>query len=746
MLAEHNLPLFLWPEAVAYATYLKNRSPTRALDEPITPDEAFWGRKPDASTLQEFGSPCWVLRQDGKQGKLVSKTHSFIFTGLSDESRAYRYYNPESRQIQTSRNVIFTLDNTTESSDVPIPQLSKLKGEKEVGSTQNSELSTAENTKNSTTQPEITNSTTETVPNPATPTPTRRETHPRAAKNKPVDFQLLNNPDARSPRKPDAWKHRVPDDLPPLDPINLAFIASANSDPLSDTPLAVEEAKSRSDWPHWKKAMDEEMDQLNKLETFKLESLPVDRTAIASKWVFRIKRDDHGNISRYKARLVAKGFSQIPGIDFDETFAPVVWIETIRLLLALAAHYNLKIHVIDVVGAYLNGKLSEEIYMQQPELYEDGTTRVCRLYRTLYGLKQSGCIWNLQLNSSFLRLGFTRFLSDQCVYVRRNEFGIAIIAVHVDDMTILTSSESLMSQVETELESEFSIKRLGEIRQLLGMEVTRTSNSIQLTQTQYITKILEKYQMDQCNPVSTPIDNHTKLSKLPENQSYPHIKSIYQNMIGSLLYATITTRPDISFAVQTLSQFNNNPGPAHLTAVKRVFRYLQGTPKIGITYHSDPVTTLEIFSDADWGNDPDDRHSISGYVSTFAGGAITWNSKKQPTVALSSMEAEYMAFASATREALWLRTIFSELNLDTPLPTHINVDNLGTISFAENSGYHARSKHIDIRHHFIRENIASNKVSVSYIPTDENTADIFTKGLDKSKHEHLRDRLGMIRA
>jgi hypothetical protein len=360
------------------------------------------------------------------------------------------------------------------------------------------------------------------------------------------------------------------------------------------------------------------MAQLRTLGTFTLEPLPAARTAIASKWVFRIKRDDNGNISRYKARLVAKGFSQIPGVDFDKTFAPVVHMETICLLLALAARYNLQIHVVDVVGAYLNGKLDEEIYMQQPELYEDGTTRVCRLHRTLYGLKQSGRVWNLQLNSSFLKLGYTRLISDQCVYIRHHNSDIAIVAVHVDDMTVLTSSPALMEQVESELNSEFSIKKLGEIRQLLGMEITRTKNSIRLTQVQYITKILEKYQMDKCNPVATPIDPNVTLAKLPDGTSYPEIQHVYQHMVGSLLYAAITTRPDIAHAVQALSQFNTNPGPVHLTAVKWVFRYLCGTINLGIEYCSDPITAFELFSDSNWGNCPDTRCSITGYVSKYA--------------------------------------------------------------------------------------------------------------------------------
>jgi hypothetical protein len=217
-------------------------------------------------------------------------------------------------------------------------------------------------------------------------------------------------------------------------------------------------------------------------------------------------------------------------------------------------------------------------------------------------------------------------------------------------------------------------------------------------------------------------------------------------MVGSLMYAAILTRPDIAFAVQTLSQFNLNPGPAHLTAVKRVFRYLRATLDLGILYRPDQHSALELFSDTDWANSPDDRRSVTGYLSMLAGGVVTYNSKKQPTTALSSMEAEYMALSSAVREALWLRSITTELGYTPSLPTHISVDNRSTIAYAENSGFHALSKHIDVRHHHIRENLTSHEVSVSYCPTAENTADIFTKALDKSKHEYFVARLGMTRA
>jgi hypothetical protein len=444
---------------------------------------------------------------------------------------------------------------------------------------------------------------------------------------------------------------------------------------------------------------------------------------------------------------VAKGFSQIPGVDFTDTFAPVVRLETFRTLMAIAARYRLNIHTMDVVGAYLNGKLDEIIYMEQPHGYEDGTNKVCKLLRPLYGLKQSGAIWNKKLNSEFLNLGFTRLIADQCVYIRRNELGIVIIAVHVDDMTILASDDTLMSQAKAELGSKFDVQDLGPVRQILGMEVTRdlTSGSITLTQTQYLKKILERFGMTNCHPVTTPLDPNVKLEKTPDDTPVtPELWSEYSAAVGSFNFAATTTRPDMKHTVHELSQYLNNPSSTHWSAAKRVLRYISGTLNLGITYSpsdSDP----DIYSDANWGTNPIDRKSVSGYAVMFGNTAISWYSKKQPTVALSTMEAEYMAVSNAMRECLWIRELLTKLGIPPQGPTIIHVDNQAAIKFAENSQFHARSKHIDIRHHFIREHITSNEVSVQYCTTDDNIADIFTKFLSKPKHEHFVKLLGMTR-
>lgn len=344
-------------------------------------------------------------------------------------------------------------------------------------------------------------------------------------------------------------------------------------------------------------------------------------------------------------------------------------------------------------------------------------------------------------------MGFTRLIADQCVYIRRDEHGIGIIAVHVDDMTILASDDLLMAQIKAELGSKFDVQDLGPVKQILGMEVTRDakSGSITLTQTQYLKKILERFGMSDCHPVATPRDPNVKLDKAPDDYiASDALRNEYSAAIGSFNFAAVATRADIKCTVQELAQFMSNPSPTHWTAAKRVMRYFKGTLDLGITY-TPSTDDPEIFSDANWGTCPIDRKSISGYAVIFGNAAISWYSKKQPTVALSTMEAEYMAVSNATRESLWIRELLTEIGLPPRGPTTIHVDNQAAIKFSENSQFHARSKHIDIRHHFIREHIASNEVSVQYCATDDNIADIFTKPLSKPKHEHFVKLLGMTR-
>jgi hypothetical protein len=508
-------------------------------------------------------------------------------------------------------------------------------------------------------------------------------------------------------------------------------------------PQSLEEARPQIEWPQWKEAMDAEIAQLEALGTYEKVDLPSGRKPIPCKWVYRLKRDNEENIVKYKAQLVAKGFSQIPGIDYDEMFAPVMWLETLQLLIALVAHLGLKIHVVDAVGAYLNGDLKEEIYMTQPPGYTDSMNQFLLLQKTLYGLKQLGRVWNIKLNDIFLNLGFKRLFSDQCVYFREDQEKIAIIAVHVDDMGLFASDDDVMATLKGQLSSKFKITDLGPLKQMVGLEIERDKSKglIKLSQTQYITRIIKRFGMEDSNPVKTPLNPNVKLEKTPEGEK--HDIPEYLNALGSLMYAAIGTRPDIAFAVQHLSQFSSNPSPAHWTALKCVFRYLNGTKDLGIIYRRkknfDPIG----YCNANWGSNLIDRRSILGYTFMVSGGPISWRLKKQPTVALSSMEAEYMAANLSTHEAIWLCHIYDELGSPTQQPTTLHIDNCSAINFSKNSNFHVRSKHIDIQHHFIREKVVSNEIKIFHCPSTKNLADIFTKALHTPAHQYLVKKLNM---
>ena len=551
------------------------------------------------------------------------------------------------------------------------------------------------------------------------------------------NYRVLNNPNARGPKE---WQHQVPAiEENGYISVDYAMIGAT----LEDDPISLKEAKERSDWNKWKEAMDAEIDQLTKRGTYKLVELPPDRQAIASKWVYRIKRDHNGKIIKYKGRLVAKGFSQIQGVDFVETFAPVMRLESFRLLIALATKLDLLIHVVDVVGAYLNGTLKETIYMIQPPDYDDGTGRVCQLLRPLYGLKQAGRAWNEELNEKFLEMGFTRLFSDQCIYICHQDQNLAIASVHIDDITILGSDISAIEQTKSDLKKHFTITDLGEAKQVVGLELERDlgEGTLKISQKQYIKRILEKFGMADSHPVSTPLDPNVKLIRTPETKNYDIPE--YRSSIGSLTYVAIGTRPDISYAIQHLSQFMSNLAPAHWTAVKRVFRYLNGTRDLGVIYSKEGEVEPLAYSDADWGSDANDRKSISGYIFQMSAGPISWQSKKQPTIALSSMEAEYMAESLTARQVIWLRSLTAELGIPYSGPTTLNVDNQGAIDYSNNSINHGRTKHIDIQHHFVREKLISNEIEIQYCATENNLADLFTKALPKPRHEDLVKRLGM---
>ena len=512
-----------------------------------------------------------------------------------------------------------------------------------------------------------------------------------------------------------------------------------------DEPSTIQEAKSSVHAAEWKVATDAEYNSLIENKTWKLVELPPGRKAIGCKWVFKLKHDVDGKVERFKARLVAKGYAQKYGIDYDEIFSPVVRFSSISLLIAFAVQHDMLIHQMDVETAFLNGKLGEEIYMQQPEGYVKPGEKylVCKLEKSLYGLKQSSRCWNKAFRERVEKIGFTQATAEPCVFIRKKD-SLTIIAIHVDDLMILAESILEMQRLKDSLKLQFKMKDMGELHYYVGVCIVQDKErkQVYLHQGLYIEKMIKKFGQTQAKSVSTPADLNVRLQK-EDGVSKPVDTTSYQSIVGSLLYAAITTRPDIAQAVGVVSKFCANPTQSHLTAAKRILRYLKGTVYLGLIYKKCADGNLIGYSDADWAGDMDDRHSTSGNVFLLAKGAVSWLSKKQATVALSTTEAEYVALSTATQEAIWLRRLLADVGKPLEEPIVVNEDNQGAIAMAKNPVGHARTKHIDIRYHFVREGVQDGAIILKYVATGEMIADILTKPLPKCIFQKLVIELGM---
>ena len=443
-----------------------------------------------------------------------------------------------------------------------------------------------------------------------------------------------------------------------------------------------------------------------------------------------MKLDENGEAARCKCRLVAQGYTQAQGIDYHETFAPVARFGSIRTLLATAAQRGMHVHQMDVHTAFLNGKHEEDIYMYmcQPEgfVVEGKEELVCHLHRSLYGLKQSPRCPNKELSCHLFDSGFQQSITDQCVFFQWKDGHLNIVSIYVDDLILVVDLLKVLVKTIEELSSRFKMKDLGQLRYCLGIVCEQRDGYIKLNQKPYIDNLVRRFGLSQAYGVSTPADACVKLLA-KDGISQPAYLKLYQQIVGSLQYSAGGTRPDIAYAVSTIAKFCNQPTELHLTAAKRVLRYLKQTRDLSLTYVKDTPEAIIVYSDADWAGDVKDRRSTSGNVFLLGGAAITWSSRKQSSVALSTVEAEYMALSVATQEAIWLRQLQEELGMEETGPTLIYEDNQGAISMVKNPVFHKRTKHIQIRYHFDREAVEEGTIALEYYHTSEMLADSFTK-------------------
>ncbi|KAJ8717783.1 hypothetical protein PYW07_005713 [Mythimna separata] len=742
MLFEAKLQKSFWAEAVATAAYIINRFPSRVLAE-VTPYEKWHGKKPNISHLKIFGSKAMVHVPKQNRVKWDRKSRELVFIGYCENTKGYRFFDPVSKKVVISRDATFVekcddSENITQKMPTSLPQYATIP------------IPTP-------TENDSHNLSVEDTINVDDSSPNRLDITSSSSNDTSFDSCVMNRRSDDETYYPDTDEYND-DDNDNNFQRNITLRSQKKqkmqgnnymcATQVSD-PLTAEEALSGPNAKQWKQAMDEEYKSLLDNNTWEVTTLPDKKHSIPCKWVFKTKTNENGDIVKFKARLVIKGCSQKPGIDYTEVFSPVVRLASLRYLFALAVKHDLDICQMDAVSAFLQGDIEEEIYMRQPPMYEnDQKENVCLLKKSLYGLKQASRQWNKKIDFTLKEMGLSQSKLDPCIYFRiENENNITFLAVYVDDLLLFTNNQETKSYIKEQLHKQFKIKDLGDVSYCIGIHVERDRKRgvIYLDQRKYILEVLQKYGMSNCKTVRTPMEPNTKLSRKGNTDEINVIEFPYQEIIGCLLYISQVTRPDISFVVNMLSKYNCKPETQHWVALKRVMRYLKGTQDYRLTYKQNSEETMAHgFCDADWATSEDDRRSCTGYAFVFQGGSISWNSRRQPTVALSTTEAEYMSLSSCIQEALWLKQ-FQECFWPQMINKSMVIysDNQSSIKLSGSDGYHSRTKHIDVRHHFIRDKVLEGTIEVRYIQTDEMVADALTKATTYSKLFFCSSKMGL---
>jgi histone deacetylase 1/2 len=494
--------------------------------------------------------------------------------------------------------------------------------------------------------------------------------------------------------------------------------------------------------PNWRAAMSAEYDALQQNRTWRLVDRPIGANVVTGKWVFKHKLNPDGTLERYKARWVVRGFTQRAGVDFGETFSPVVKPATIRTILTIAASRRWPTKQLDVSNAFLHGHLQEHVLCQQPTGFVDAERpdAVCLLNKSLYGLRQAPRAWFTRFATFIAKLGFQATRSDSSLFVLHHGSEVSYLLLYVDDIVLTGSSLDLLQRIVDHLRNEFAIRDMGELRFFLGIDVRRTSAGFSLSQARYAEDILQRAGMSSCKPAPTPIDAKSKLSA---DGPVTDDASSYRSLAGALQFLTMT-RPDIAFAVHQVCLHMHDPRTPHMALLKRILRYIRGTTSLGLHIRDSTDLDVTAYSDADWAGCPDTRRSTSGFCVYLGGSLVSWSSKRQPTVSRSSAEAEYRAVANAAAECIWLRQLLGELHCGISKATVVFCDNVSAVYMSANPVHHKRTKHIELDIHFVRERVQIGEFRVVHVPTGEQFADVLTKGLPTATFEFFRSSLCVL--
>lgn len=691
MIDDSGVPKNLWGEAILTAAYVMNRSPTNNIPD-VTPAELWYKKKPNVKNLRVFGSTAYSHVNKEFRSKFDTKSEKCIMVGYAPSG--YRLWSCEREKVIISRDVMFNENDFLFKSKVV---------EVDPGSI--------------------------TIDNEC-----KDNAHEVIANGENVD---CNYPEKDSDVACDKRVRKVPDKYKDYE-MYMAFDATSF---VENVPLDYDEIKNRTDRESWERAMTRELETIHKNDTWKSVKKPDNVQVLDTKWVYSYKALEEEDC-KYKARLVVRGFAQ-KMYDNNDMYSPVAKMTTIRMLLILGNQLGFHFKQFDVKAAYLNGVLKEDVYIYPPKGVTCKENDVLKLNKSLYGLKQSAKCWNDKVNTILLNLGFVRSDNDFCLYSMVCVENKLYLLVYVDDIILAGNNLVLMDNIKQKLAKELDLKDKGELKHFLGLEIdyNRENGILKLGQSRYIESLLKRFNCMDCNPTSLPVDPKLNLI-LGDNTATKTTTKPFRQLVGCLMYLMLGSRPDICFVVNYFSKFQDKATDGVWVQAKRILKYLKGTSKVGLEFKRSNLPELICFVDADWGGDLNDRKSVTGFLFKVFGNVVTWVTRKQNCVTLSTTEAELVALSVSVCEGLWLVKLMKDFGFEINKIIYYE-DNQGCIALVKNPANNRRVKHIDLKFKFVCENVEKGLIELKFIKSNEQQADILTKGLPVYNFNMFKRELGL---